>query len=399
MRSSTGLVIFIVASILFLSAFSRGMPEELRINEIQVLGTHNSYSLIPDSKLLAHIEPMMQNIFKGFRQRMTPEQYEEWVEYHPHFDKLSFAESLSYDFSEGLYAQLDAGLRSLEIDVFRDPDGGRFIDPAGYQLMLSAGHPMNSLRPHDTTGLEEPGFKVLHMPDVDFRSSCNLFRSCLSQLKHWSQGNPGHAPIFILLEAKNSSGIPLPNGTQVLPFDEKAFDKLDAEIISVLGRDRVITPDDVRGDYSTLEQAVTAGGWPKLSDSRGKFLFLLLTAMTGDGLSEYVVDRPNLEGRVAFLRSEPGQSFAAFLLIDNAIVRFSDIQARVREGYLVRTRSDIETYEAKVNDTRRMKAAFASGAQIVSTDFYREPNLYSTPYVVKLPGDDDYRCNPVNASC
>ncbi len=67
-------------------------------------------------------------------------------------------------------------------------------------------------------------------------------------------------------------------------------------------------------------------------------------------------------------------------------VRQEDIRKYVEQGYLVRTRSDIETYEAKVNDTTRANTAFASGAQIVSTDFETPGNAYGTPYVVTLPG-------------
>ena len=95
----------------------------------------------------------------------------------------------------------------------------------------------------------------------------------------------------------------------------------------------------------------------------------------------------------------PGLPRAAFLLLDNSLMREADIQQRVKEGYLVRTRSDIETYEAKVNDHRRAEAAFRSGAQVVSTDFFRPGNAYGTDYVVSLPGGEAVRCNPVSALC
>jgi hypothetical protein len=70
----------------------------------------------------------------------------------------------------------------------------------------------------------------------------------------------------------------------------------------------------------------------------------------------------------------------------------------VKQGYLVRARADIETWEAKANDPSRAKQAFASGAQIVSTDFYKKGNAYGTDYVVTLPGGGVMRCNPVNAT-
>ena len=96
-----------------------------------------------------------------------------------------------------------------------------------------------------------------------------------------------------------------------------------------------------------------------------------------------------------FVRSTPGQPRSAFLLMDNAIVRQKEIQAWVKAGYLVRTRSDIETYEAKVNDMTRANAAFSSGAQVVSTDFFKPGNPYGTSYVVTVPGGEVARLNPI----
>jgi hypothetical protein len=367
---------------------------DVRINQIQVIGTHNSYSLGIDPTLARAVGPIMDGMMAKMNAAMTPAQIAEFQEYHP--NALTFDEGLAYAYPEGLAAQLDAGLRSLEIDINRDPEGGHYAKPAGYEMLKQKGVPEDSLAPHDKTGLDQPGFKVFHMTDLDFRSSCNLLTTCLGQLKTWSDAHRDHAPVFILLEAKDM-GIPLfPNSTPAMPFDVAAYDAMDAEILSVLGRDRIVTPDDVRGDHATLEAAVRANAWPKLSDSRGKFVFLLLTALDTGGLSGYSEGRPNLEGRVAFLRSKPGQSFAAFLLLDNANVRKDEIAQRVREGYLVRARSDIETYEAKVNDLSRAETAFASGAQIVSTDFYKPGNVYGTDYVVTLPGGGDWRCNPVN---
>jgi hypothetical protein len=376
-----------------LSASAR--TADVKLNEIQVLGTHNSYALGIDPTLMAAMEPRVQALMDQMSNHMSPAQIAEFAEYHP--NQMPWGQGLAYSFPEGLTAQLDAGLRSLEIDVNYDPDGGRFLDPAGYRMLEENGVDASSLMPHDKTDLEKPGFKVLHMVDLDFRSSCNLFVRCLSQLKAWSDAHPGHTPIFILLEAKDQSLPLFPGATQVVPFDAAAYDALDNEILTTIGRDRIVTPDDVRGTYPTLEAGVRARNWPTLDDARGKFVFLLLTALDTEGLSDYRKGRPNLEGRAAFLRSKPGESFAAFLLLDNASVRGDEIAQRVREGYIVRARADIETFEAKANDLTRANKAFESGAQIVSTDFYRPGNVYGTDYVVSLPGGGDWRCNPVNA--
>ena len=62
----------------------------------------------------------------------------------------------------------------------------------------------------------------------------------------------------------------------------------------------------------------------------------------------------------------------------------------------VRTRADADTVEARASDTTRRDAAFASGAQIVSTDFERVDPRWPT-YVVALPGGGEARCNPISA--
>ena len=69
-----------------------------------------------------------------------------------------------------------------------------------------------------------------------------------------------------------------------------------------------------------------------------------------------------------------------------------------RKGYLVRTRTDADTKEARNNDTVRRDAMIASGAQILSTDYpVNEPARWPGHYAVTLPEDAVARCNPVNA--
>ena len=365
------------------------LPPDLKINQLQVLGTHNSYAAGVDPRLAALFEAKVSGAFSSYVAHLPPAQQALFREEHP--NELSPSEMLKYA-HPSLTDQLDLGVRSLEIDVNPDPKGGVYADPVGYRLLRAQG--AADLLPFDATGLDAPGFKVLHIPDIDFRSNCPALRLCLRQLKAWSIAHPGHVPLFILIEAKVQDVPILPGATHTIPFSRAVFDDLDQEILEGVGRDRIITPDDVRGTYPTLNAAVRAKAWPTLSAARGKMLFLLLTANGPGGAADYVADHPSLKGRVAFLRSEPGEDHAAFLLMDNALVRFDEIKKRVAEGYLVRTRSDIETYEAKVNDRRRADAAFASGAQIVSTDFERPGNAYGTPYVIQLPGGEAARRVP-----
>jgi len=362
------------------------LPDTLPINHLQVLGTHNSYSAGIDPRLLAEVQRRLPSMEKA-ADAMPDARRALFKEEHP--ANVSFAEALSYR-HPGLTEQLNLGVRSLEIDVNADPQGGAYADPAGYRLLRAQG--VTDLLPFDAAAMRAPGFKVLHIPDIDFRSHCPTFRGCLAEIRTWSQAHPGHVPLFILVEAK-VQGMPiLPGATVAPPFTPAAFDALDREIVETVGRDRIITPDDVRGSHETLDEAVRAGGWPTLGKARGKMLFLMLTATGPEGASGYLAGHPGLRGRVAFLRAQPGEDHAAFLLLDNALVRRDEIAARVKQGYMVRTRSDIETFEAKTNDMTRANAAFASGAQIVSTDYEQPGNAYGTRYVVRLPGGGVVRC-------
>lgn len=363
-----------------------------KINEIQVLGTHNSYAKPIDTAILSYMDPIMAKMMTQYIANMTDTQRARYFEYHP--NRVPMSEGLAYDHPD-FPTQLNAGLRSLELDVWYDSTGNRFNRPAAYTYFRQKGQ--NDLLPHDTTDLDQPGFKVLHIADVDFRTHYTTFERALQALKAWSDAHPKHTPIYIMIEAKGRSLPIFPNPTPVLPYTVKAFDELDQAVFDVLGREKIITPDDVRGDFNTLEAAILAKNWPTLEASLGKFVFMLLPTTGGLGKDNlYVKDRPSLEGRAMFVRSEMGQPYAAFLLLDNSIIRKEDIQSAVRKGYLVRTRADIETYEAKTDDLTRANAAFESGAQVISTDFFRAGNVYGTNYVVEMPNGQPVRANPVN---
>jgi hypothetical protein len=152
----------------------------------------------------------------------------------------------------------------------------------------------------------------------------------------------------------------------------------------------------VRGTHPTLEAAVrSCTGWPTLADSRGKVLFLLDQA---DQDKLYLTGHPALKGRVIFTNAKPGDPDAAFVEMNDPNGKnLAEIGKLVREGYIVRTRSDADTVEARVNNTKTRDNAIASGAQYVSTD-YPAPDKAPFPgsYVVTLPGNRAWRCNPVN---
>jgi hypothetical protein len=331
----------------------------VHLNEIQVLGSHNSYHIRP-------LEPLWSAL----------------LAFLPIFYQIDYTH-LPLD------QQFDTqGIRQIELDVWADPAGGLY---ANRNVMSVVNLPTASGVP----ALDQPGFKILHIADVDFQSTCFTFVECLTVIKTWSDAHPAHLPIAVLVEAKDDAtpdvlgvGFVTP-----VPLGPAQFDALDAEIRSVLPPEQLITPDDVRLDYPTLEAAVLDRGWPTLGEARGKIMFLLDNG--GHYRTDYLAGHPSLAGRVIFTSADPGNADAAFIKLNDS--KHDPIAARVAAGYVVRTRADADTEEARANDTSTRDAAIASGAQWVSTD-YPVPNpAFGTGYFVEIPDGHPARCNPLNA--
>jgi hypothetical protein len=170
------------------------------------------------------------------------------------------------------------------------------------------------------------------------------------------------------------------------------MDLIDAEIRAVFPESALITPDRVQGRHATLREAVAAGGWPRLKDARGKVMIAL--DCPADQVARYRGDRNVLEGRAAFVNIEESSPAAGYITLNEPQELSARIAAAVKAGLIVRTRADADTREARANDTTRQAAAFASGAQYVSTD-YMSPDLRFGPYVAKLPGGGRARLSPV----
>ncbi len=369
----------------------------LRLNQIQVVGTHNSYQMPADPRVMKIMGPRLKPLFESMQKNMPPDQAAVMKEEHPNPLTDSFTDALDY-IQAPLEMQLRAGVRSLELDLQADPQGGLYANPLPYRELRQAGE--KDLAPIYEEQLRQPGMKVFHLADVDFRSQCPRFHQCLTLLRQWSDANPGHSPVFILLEPK-LSGLEkvVPGASAVGAFDKAAFDEVDADILSVFGRDRLFTPDDLRGKHSTLEGAALANAWPQVTAVRGKFLFLFLVpGLNLKAFAPYLEGHDSLEGRVAFVQGLPGMKHTAFVMVDNALAKPGRVSDLVRKGYIVRSRADIDTWEARHDDVHRKDATLASGAQIISTDYPQSPNIYGNDYQVQ-PFAGGFRCNPVVASC
>jgi len=332
---------------------TRAAVDALKINAIQAVGTHNSYKQA--------ISPKQMALLRAVDRKQA--------------DALDYAHP-------PLAAQLDAGARQLEIDVLYDPEGGRYAAPLAMKMANDV--------PYDLEPLKAPGLKVMHVQDIDYRSSCPLFAACLRQVAAWSKAHPDHLPILILLNLKEG-GLKVPGTAQAPVFDAKAMDAVDAEIRSVFAPSELITPDDVQGGRASLREAVADGAWPTLKVARGKVMFAL--DAPPEQVAVYRGGRKVLEGRVMFVNVEESSPAAGYITLNEPLEQSARIKAATEAGLIVRTRADADTLEARTGDRSRQDAAFASGAQYVSTDYMAADPRLGT-YRVELPGGGVARPRP-----
>jgi hypothetical protein len=359
-------MLLVVVVAVSLTGFTRpGGDGPVRMNQVQVIGAHNAY----------HRE--MQGAELAQAIAIDPG-YPQW----------------------GLYSHASVPdllgrqrVRGLELDLLPDPQGGLYRNPLARQRA--------GLGPIEDPVMAQPGMKVLHVAEMDYTTTCRSFVVCMRQVKDWSRANPRHAPIFIQLELKQTDARWEALGGAVSPdWDAKLLDDLDAEIRSVFSERDLITADDLRRPGRTLEQSVLQRGWPTLEQARGKVLFFFDNGGPGTIRDLYTAGRPNLEGRAAFTRGNPGDPDAAITMVnDPRGANEAAIRDLVKRGYIVRTRSDEPLSTVRNKETTRRDIALASGAQLITTDF---PGVgmaarYDSDFVAELPGGAAVRCNPVAA--
>ena len=278
------------------------LDDQLRLQHIQMLGTHNSYHVAKPAPLV-----------------------KDWAYTH-----------------DPLPVQLEQqGVRSFEFDLH-----------------------------HRSTA--EP-IAVEHVQGFDNGSSCPNLGACLQLLKTWSDAHLCHHPLVVLLECKDE-----------LEESDVADNllQLESEILAVWPRERLLVPDDVRGKHPSLKAALQAEGWPTLARSRGK-LVLILYDKEEMGV-KYRKHHPQLQGAVAFVFGEPGDADVATVLRDNPLA--ADLADLVKQRYVVRTFPEPTELEGR--------AALASGAHVVSTDFPVD-RCWAPGYALHLDGGGPSRCNPV----
>lgn len=325
-------------------------PPGLRLNQIQVIGTHNSYHLEPPAEATAWRQ-------SDFVRQAAPS----LAALATGYGHVALTEQL---------ARL--GVRQLELDLYPSEDG------------------------HD--------FSVMHHPVFDEGSNVPTLRAALREIRSWSRAHPQHVPVLVQLELKVRRVLPgrpddpalrarLAAQPAAREWDAVQFAALEAAVRAEFPPAEMLTPDDVRGDATSLRDALATRGWPLLEAVRGRIFF----ALDNEGAvrDRYLAPDGDGRGRLLFVSVPPEHPAAGWMKINDPMRDFARIQALVRRGFLVRTRADEELREARANDGTRRDRALASGAQFISTDFPEQDRRYSS-YAVRLASRAIARLNPVS---
>ncbi len=286
------------------------LDDTLRVNQLQALGTHNSY----------HLESPGNTV-------------PDWHYSLPTLD-----------------AQLALGLRQLELDIHYVP-----------------GDPL----------------QVFHVITLDEGTTCRVFRDCLRTIGIWSAAHPNHQPIYVQIEPK--SGFPADDA-------ETYFAQVEGEILSVLVRDRIVTPDEVQAGGESLGKTVSTIGWPTLGKTRGRIIF---TWDNDDVVrAAYSRNQSSLSGRLLFVDSAPGDAVAAVAILNDPILQAKEIKAALAANMIVRATAD-NPQDPDDKNFAGLAAANDGGATWVSTNF--PAPVSDRKYVGELPDASPPRCNPVTA--
>ncbi len=342
-RTTFTLLFMLLAS--YVSMAQQNM-DSIRLNDIRIVASHNSYKKKPHPKVLKFLTK--------FQDKLGAENNPDFIDY----GHLFFEEQFT-----------DYGIRGVELDVNYDPKG-RHYRRRRVNLFL-----WGQKQRVKGESMKIPGFKLLHISDVDFETNYFTLIDALKAIKEWSDQNQNHIPIFINIEAKGSHPADQSKTLRFLgfkkciPFDTLAYRKLEAEISTIFADQEIYKPSDFKGDYITIQERIEQKGWPYLQDCLGKVIFIL------EGNNQHMYR--GFENPLMFYYGEPNDKNTAFLLRNHS----KGIEEQLNEQsnrYMIRTRSDAGTVQSRNNDFSMWNSALRSNAQIISTDYYKADKRWST---------------------
>lgn len=305
---------------------SKAYADGVKFNEVAYIATHNSYQLesVPSYRKLYRD---LENVTFGLIDGNAPE----------------------YS-SDTLTEQFNLGIRSVELDIETVVDG------------------------------DDVSFVCSHSPLLDMTSSCYNFRLALEEIKMWSDANPCHLPITIIVEPKEFFLLEV--GMRFM--NVKYANEIDKLLIDVFG-DTLITPADMMGDYSSLKEMRENDGWLTLDECAGKVVVLLHD--TDDVTSKYIKQDESIRTQAMFpmLRyKDRDKDYASFLLVNRPADIAKYANELIYEKNLI-VRTQVDTYGSYNEEDRKL--TLLSGTQILSTDYPKKTDMTDVEYYVDFePG-------------
>lgn len=285
----------------------KAIASGVKYNEVQFLATHNSYQI---------------------------EATEEYKKLYQIFSDITFGilRAETADFTmDSITEQFELGIRGIELDIETVEENG------------------------------QASFIVAHNPLYDNTSSCYDFETAIEEIKMWSDNNPSHLPLTIIIEPKKD--VIEINNLKSFKFE---YAKMIDEILREKMGDTLLTPAEMMGDYESLKEMRENDGWLPLEKTMGRVIFLLHdTTVT----SKYINQDKSIKTQAMFpmLRyADRNKSYASFIIDnhpDQAIAHEGETIDRC--NLIVRTRADFYP------DFSEKRYAYADecAAQIISTDF------------------------------
>lgn len=299
----------------------KAYADGVKFNEVAYIATHNSYQLqsVPSyQKVYRDLENVTFGLING--------------------DAPTYC-------SDTLTEQFNVGIRSIELDVETVVNG------------------------------DDVSFVCTHSPLIDMTSSCYDFELALAEIKMWSDANPGHLPISVIVEPKEF--FLLENGMRFINL--KYANVLDNLIREAFG-EKLITPAEMMGEHGSLKEMREADDWMCLEDCAGRVAVFFHDT---DGVTgRFIKQDETLKSRAMFpmLRyKDRDKSYASVLIVNKP----DDIEKHSTEliyekNLIVRTR--VDSFGSYNEEDRRK--TLESGAQILSTDYPRKADMTDVDYYV-----------------
>ena len=290
------------------TTFDLSLCSSIKLNEVSFIATHNSYQTTC-SPAFTRFQKVLDGISFG-----------------------SYNSKVSAFCSDTLTEQFNLGIRSVELDIETTVTDG------------------------------EISFVCVHNPSMSTNSTCRNFPLALEEIKMWMDNNPGHMPITVIIEPKNFFLIEKNMKFFTLEY-ANAFDTLLRDTFG----EKLITPQDMMRDYSSLKEMRENDDWMTLEQARGHIIFMMHPCNVSQS---YIEQDETMKTQAMFPLVEPteiNEGYAAFAIINDPLLATQASEEVIKEKKLmVRTRSD-SSFGIFEQETSTL--ALSSGCQIVSTDY------------------------------